>query len=45
MYYVNHNFAKGLARRFLGSEGTRSGGVYMILAEEYKGGILVKKGN
>jgi hypothetical protein len=42
---VNHGFVRGLVGRFLGSKGTRIGGVYMILDEEYKGGILVKKGN
>jgi hypothetical protein len=47
MSYVNHNSAKGLARRFMGSEGMRIGQVYMILAKENRrgGGILVKRGS
>jgi hypothetical protein len=37
---------RGLARSFRGSQGTRSGGGYMMLAEETRGGrILVKKGS
>jgi hypothetical protein len=37
---------RGLVRRFQGSEGTKSGGVYMTLAEKNKkmeGEFLVKK--
>jgi hypothetical protein len=41
---VNHGSTKGLARRFLGSEGTKIRGVYMMLAKEYKGKVLVKEG-
>jgi hypothetical protein len=37
MCCVNHGSTRGLAGRFLGSEGTRIGGVYMMLAQEYKG--------
>jgi hypothetical protein len=33
---VNHNFARGLAGRFLESERMRIGGVYMMLAEKNK---------
>jgi hypothetical protein len=33
MSCVNHNYAKGLVRRFQGSEGTRRGEIYMMLAE------------
>jgi hypothetical protein len=36
MCCVNHGSTKGLARRFMGSEGTRMGGVYLMLAKEYK---------
>jgi len=43
---VNHEFAKGLARRILGSKGMRIGIIYMMLAKEYRmGGIFVKKRN
>jgi hypothetical protein len=45
MCCVNLSFAKGLAGRFLGSKRMRIGGVYIILVEKYKGGILVKKGS
>jgi hypothetical protein len=45
MCYVNHESARGLVGRFLGSEGTRIRGVYMMLVEEYKGKFLVKEGN
>jgi hypothetical protein len=37
MRYVNHDFAKGLARSFLGSEGTKNGRGYIMLVEENKG--------
>jgi hypothetical protein len=37
MRCVNHGSVRGLARRFLESEGMRIGGVYMMLVEEYKG--------
>jgi hypothetical protein len=37
MSYVNHGFARGLARRFLGSEGVKMGGIYIMLVEENKG--------
>jgi hypothetical protein len=30
----NHDFTKGLVRRFQGSEGTKRGKIYMMLAEE-----------
>jgi hypothetical protein len=43
MSYVNHVFATKLAGSILGSEGMRIGGVYMMLAEENRGGILMKK--
>jgi hypothetical protein len=36
--HVNHDFARGLARRFLGSERTRIRRVYMMLAEKNKRG-------
>jgi hypothetical protein len=47
MNCVNHRYVKGLARRFLGSEGTRIKGVYMILVDEYRrgGDFFVKKGS
>ncbi len=34
MSYVNPDSAKRLAGKFMGSEGTRIGGVYMMLVEE-----------
>jgi hypothetical protein len=34
---VNHDFVRGLVRRFQGSEGTRRGKIYMILVEEKEG--------
>jgi hypothetical protein len=34
---------RGLARRFLGSEGTRIGRVYMMLAEKNKRGFIFEK--
>jgi hypothetical protein len=37
MSYVNNGSARGLARRFLESEGMRIGRVYMMLFEENKG--------
>jgi len=37
MSYVNHGFAKGLAGRFLGNEGMKMGGIYIMLVEENKG--------
>jgi hypothetical protein len=40
---VNHDFTKGLARRFQGSEGMRRGGIYMMLAEEKEADFLVRK--
>jgi len=42
MNYVNHGSTKELARRFLRSEGMRIGGVFMMLAKEYRrGGIFL----
>jgi hypothetical protein len=38
MGYVNHGFARGLIGSFLGSEGMKSGGRYMMLVEENKKG-------
>jgi hypothetical protein len=38
MSCVKHGFARGLAGRFLGSEGMRIGRVYMMLAEDNKWG-------
>jgi hypothetical protein len=43
--HLNHDFARGLAKRFLGSEGTRIGGIYMMLAKKNKRGIFLKKGS
>jgi hypothetical protein len=37
MSYVNHGFARGLAGIFLGSEGMKMGGIYIMLVEENKG--------
>jgi hypothetical protein len=34
MSYVNHDFVKGLVRRFQGSERTKRGRIYMMPAEE-----------
>jgi hypothetical protein len=31
---VNHGSTKGLMKRFQGSEGTKKGGIYMMLAKE-----------
>jgi hypothetical protein len=45
MSFVNHSFAKRLARRFLGSEGMRLGGIYLMPAEKDKEGFLVMKKN
>jgi len=33
---VNHDSTRGLVRRFMGSEGMRMGGVYLMLVEEYR---------
>ncbi len=41
--HLNHGFVRGLARRFLGSEGTRIGRVYMMLAEKNKRGFIFEK--
>jgi hypothetical protein len=38
MSCVNHGSTRGLVGRFLGSKGTRIGGIYVMLAEENKGG-------
>jgi hypothetical protein len=32
---VNHDSTRGLARKFMGSEGARMGRVYLMLAEKY----------
>jgi hypothetical protein len=40
MSYVNHGSTKELARRFLRSEGMRIGGIYMMLAKEYRRGEI-----
>jgi hypothetical protein len=37
MSCVNHSSTRELVARFLGSEETRSGGVYMMLDEENRG--------
>jgi hypothetical protein len=34
MSYVNHGSARGLVRRFQGSEGTKKRKIYMMMAEE-----------
>jgi hypothetical protein len=45
MFFVTHGCAKGLAGRFIGIEGMKIRGVYLMLAKEYKAQFLVKKGN
>jgi hypothetical protein len=43
---VNHGYAWGLARRFMGSKGMRMGGIYLMTIEEYKWGkLFVMEGN
>jgi hypothetical protein len=37
MNCVNHNFARSLVGRFLGGEGMKMGGVYLMPTKEYKG--------
>jgi hypothetical protein len=39
---VNHGFARGLVRRFLGSEGTRRKNIYMRLAKGKRQIFLAK---
>ncbi len=39
MSCVNHGSTRGLAGRFLESERMRSGGIYMMLTDENKGGV------
>jgi hypothetical protein len=40
MNYVNHGSARRLARRILGSEKMKMGGIYLMFANEYKGEIF-----
>jgi hypothetical protein len=41
MSFVNHDFARKLVGRFLGSKGMMLGGVYFMLADEEKTSFLV----
>jgi len=40
MCYVNHGFTRGLPGRFMGRERMRMGGVYLMLAEEYRAEVF-----
>jgi hypothetical protein len=40
---VNHGFARGLVRRFQGSEGMRKREIYMMLVKLKKADFLVKR--
>jgi len=37
---VNHDSTRGLAGRFMGSKRTKMGGIYLMLAEEYRAKAL-----
>jgi hypothetical protein len=43
MSFVNHGSTRRLARRFLGSEGMRLRGVYLMPIDEKKVGFLMMK--